>query len=389
MIKKKILFIFKQPYHWNPDIIDKFSNYFEVESINISEFDKESFSEIVSKINNLIKTKNIEITVFDVDYFKFLNLFFIQEIICKKKILITGDDVENHEMNSITASGCDIVLTHDPLSVLKFREKGFESYHVHFDSGKTPDNYDTKKEIDVLYFGILNSDRNEFLDYIKKQNINLKNVGHISDENRLKDEDLFKLIQKSKIVINFSKTRSDFIRSYTSKNLYKFHYMFKGRLALVGLNGAACVSEYSPGQEILFKKDEVPYFFTKEECVDILKKLLNDEKLLNEYTKKFTTKAHNLFEEKKNILPIYNALQKSNSDKVQIFKLPYWYLRISAKQITVRNISIFKPKVLVSNLNNIFKILKKSNILEKILILIEYLLNIIWYTFKGLLNKKK
>ena len=113
------------------------------------------------------------------------------------------------------------------------------------------------------------------------------------------------------------------------------------------------------------------------------------EKLLNEYTKKFTTKAHNLFEEKKNILPIYNALQKSNSDKVQLFKLPYWYLRISAKQITVRNISIFKPKVLVSNLNNIFKILKKSNILEKILILIEYLLNIIWYTFKGLLNKKK
>ena len=78
MIKKKILFIFKQPYHWNPDIIDKFSNYFEVESINISEFDKESFSEIVSKINNLIKTKSIEITVFDVDYFKFLNHIFSQ-----------------------------------------------------------------------------------------------------------------------------------------------------------------------------------------------------------------------------------------------------------------------------------------------------------------------
>ena len=77
MIKKKILFIFKQPYHWNPDIIEKFYNYFEVKSINISEFDKESFSEIVSKINYLIKTKNIEITVFDVDYFKFLNLFFI------------------------------------------------------------------------------------------------------------------------------------------------------------------------------------------------------------------------------------------------------------------------------------------------------------------------
>ena len=60
------------------------------------------------------------------DYFKFTNLFFIEKINCNKKVLITGDDVENHEMNSITASSCDIVLTHDPLSVLKFREKGLK-----------------------------------------------------------------------------------------------------------------------------------------------------------------------------------------------------------------------------------------------------------------------
>ena len=50
--------------------------------------------------------------------------------------------------------------------------------------------------------------------------------------------------------------------------------MFKGRVALAGLYGAACVSEYSPGQEILFGEDEVPHFYTKQECVKILKKLL-------------------------------------------------------------------------------------------------------------------
>ena len=65
-------------------------------------------------------------------------------------------------MNSITASLCDIVLTHDPLSVLKFREKGSETYQIHFDNGKITNNPMVKKEIDVLYFEILNTKEKNF-----------------------------------------------------------------------------------------------------------------------------------------------------------------------------------------------------------------------------------
>ena len=64
--------------------------------------------------------------------------------------------------------------------------------------------------------------------------------------------------------------------------------MFKGKIIVAGLKGAACVAEYSPGTELLFSKDEVPTFFTKEECVKILKKLLNNKELLEKYTNKFT-----------------------------------------------------------------------------------------------------
>ena len=39
-----------------------------------------------------------------------------------------------------------------------------------------------------------------------------------------------------------------------------------------GMIGTACVSEYSPDQEIIFKEDELQTFFTKEECVKILRK---------------------------------------------------------------------------------------------------------------------
>jgi len=118
-MKNKVLAIFKYHRPWNTDVVNSFSNFYEIQSLQINDYKNKNFSEIINDINNIIKSKNIEIVIFDVDYFKFINLFFIQKISCKKKILITGDDFELHEMNAITASSCDIVLTGCPLSKLK------------------------------------------------------------------------------------------------------------------------------------------------------------------------------------------------------------------------------------------------------------------------------
>ena len=54
------------------------------------------------------------------------------------------------------------------------------------------------------------------------------------------------------------------VANNTSEDIYKFYYQIKGRVIMSGLCGTLCVSEYSPGQEILFSKDEVPTFHTKE-----------------------------------------------------------------------------------------------------------------------------
>ena len=91
----KLLIIFKYPRgNWNPPVINKFSNFYETEHVYISDYKNKNFIEIINDINNLIESKNIDIVVFDVDYFKFINFFFINKIDCKKKILITGDDSE-------------------------------------------------------------------------------------------------------------------------------------------------------------------------------------------------------------------------------------------------------------------------------------------------------
>ena len=389
-MKKKVLIVFKYlRANWNPYVIKKFSNYYETEHLYISEYKNKNFTEIVADINNLIEQKNIQIVVFDVDYFKFINFFFIKKINSEIKILITGDDSELHEINSITASACDLVLSNCPLSVLKYKEKGYQAYQIHFDNGEIGKNKLIKKEFDVLFFGNITPDRKEFLNYIENEGINLKNIGFESGGG-LPIEELLKFISKSKIVLNLSKSRTiKSVKSYTSENIYKFLYTFKGRIIIAGLNGAACVSEYSPGQELVFTDDEVPTFFTKEECVTILKKLLNDNELLAKYTTSFNSKVENLFEDRKNFLPIFNAIEKIEKRKVKLFNIPYWYLRISAKNILLRNIKLLNIIKSIYQFHIIFSITKNSNIFIKLLVILESTINIFWYSLLFTLKSKK
>ena len=275
-MKNKVLIIFKYTHpHWNVPVINQFSYYYNTEHIYLSDYKNKNFTELVNIINSIIKSKNIEITVFDADYFRFVNFFFIEKIKSKKKVLITGDDFELHELNSITASACDVVLSHCPLSVLKYKEKGYEAYNIQFEYDPKDklinQDYKNKKEIDVLFFGNLTSDRSEILSFIKEQGIALKNIGYETEDTGVTDEELSKLISKTKIILDLSKSRSSTksVKNYSSENIYKFYYQFKARINRAGLNNVACVAEYSPGLELLYSKDEVPSFFTKEECVSI------------------------------------------------------------------------------------------------------------------------
>ena len=386
-MKKKVLIIFKYPHAWNEHVINRFLIYYDTEFLYISNFKNKNFTEIVEHINNLIKLKNIEIVVFDVDYFKFINFFFIKKINSKIKIFITGDDFEFHEFHSVTASACDLVLSQCPLSVLKYKEKGCEAYLSNMEFSNISNNNNYKKEIDVLFYGHITPERRNILNYIVKEGINLKNIGHEGNVTGLPKDELLKLISKSKIVLELSKSRTSFVKNYASESIYKFYYLYKGKIIVAGLKGAACVAEYSPGTELLFSKDEVATFFTKEECVKILKKLLNNKELLEKYTNKFTSKVYNLYEDKKNFEPIYKAIEKPNHRRIELIKIPYWYLRISAKQILLRNLKLSNLIKAIFQFRIIFKIIKNSSLLTKLLIVSESVINTLWYsiiyTFKS------
>ena len=142
-------------------------------------------------------------------------------------------------------------------------------------------------------------------------------------------------------------------------------------------------------EEILFNNDEIPTFFSKEECVEILNKLLKDDELLAKYTNKFSSRTRELFEDKKNFEPIYKAIGKLNNRKVKLIKIPYWYLRIAAKQILLRNIKLSSLIKTILQFKIIFAIIKKSNLFVKLLIIFESIVNTLWYSLTLTIKTKK
>ena len=387
IMKKKCLLIFKWPIPTQKFLINKFSKFYETEHLFISDFKNKNFSEIIDEINNFIELKNIKIVFFDVDFIKFINLFFIKKINNVKKVLMTFDDLVLHEMNAITANACDLVLSSCPLSVKKYEEKGYETFCMPCEGdGNILKNYNLKKEIDVLFFGDLTSDRKEFVDFIAESAISIKTVGY--DTKFVSDEELAKLISKSKIVLNLSRTKGGSVINYVSEDVYKFFYQLKGRVIMSGLCGTLCISEYSPGQELMFYGNQFPTFYTREECVKILKNILSDKKLLAEYTTRFCSKILEQCEDKNNFELIYHEIEKKNHRKVKLIKIPYWYRRISAKQAIVRNIKLSKLIKTIFQINVIFPIIKNSSFLTKLLIVFETIINIFWYSFTASLKKR-
>jgi len=381
-MKKKVLILFKYPWHWNKFMINKISKFYDVEHLYVDNIKDKNFSEITEEINNFIKSKKIEIVFFDVDYFRFINFYFIEKIKNVKKILMTFDDYELHEINSLTAFACDLVLSFCPLSVLKYKEKGFQAHQMILEGdGNIFKNHNKKKEIDVLFFGGLSSDRENFLDFIKKNGVSVVTVGKESG-NFVSDEELSKIISRSKIVLNLSKSTWGAVRNYPSDKLYEYYYQFKGRVVIAGLCGTACVSEFFPTCDLLFGKNTVPTFYSKEECLNILKKILSDKNILDSHTSKLSSICQNLYEDKKNFRPIFNAIENLKIQKPSFIQIPYWYQRICAKMIILRNIKGTNFFKIFFNFKDILPVIRKMNIITKSMIIIETIINIFWYTLK-------
>jgi len=329
-----ILFLFKDRRWPQEFIINKFSHCYKTEKIFISDIIEKSNREIIKLINQTIKNNNISTIIFEGDHISIFNFNFISSIKGVKKGILLFDDFMYHDINSITAKACNFVLTGCPHSSLKFKKLGYKSLFIPMESdGNIFKKYNNiKKNIDVLFFGNLNNYRKNYIDYIRNSGISLKTVS-IKDKKKPNHEDLVKLINESKIVINFS--RAEFLKKkYFRSRIHKNYYQFKGRLYQTGLCGTACVTEYSESHSLIFNENELISFKTKEECINVLKKMLSNKNSLEFYANNFYKKCLEL-EDTNYIKKIKNLIDSVKLDEIDfkvINKFPFWYKFMFVKQ---------------------------------------------------------
>ncbi len=286
-----------------------------------------SKKQIIKRINEIIKNHNINFGFFQGDYLSLIDYDFITKINLKKKYLYLTDDFDMHEVNTLTALACDGIISACPISVFKYKEKNLNAYFaLHESNERIYKNLDIQKDIDVIFFGALKANRIEYINRLKENKINLKIVGPANNNGALiSNEELNQLINRSKIVLNFSSTGNK--NKFYSHKTFAFNYLIlKGRVMISGLCGSLCISEYAPAHKLIFKESVLPEFKDAEEMVTKIKYFLSDKNVLKNQTEKFV-KECKIYSDGVYMNNLFKKLT-STSHRKKVNKFPFWYTRI-------------------------------------------------------------
>ena len=374
--KESILIIFSERKKETPNTFffeKKFSLEYETKLLYLTDFYHKSNISIANHLNEIIKNENITVVLFQGDGLSVIDINFINLINNKvKKGLLIWDDKMYHYTNRITASACDFVLSGCPISVIKFLELGYKAFFLPVEAnGAVFKDLKEKKIYDVLFFGRQKNNRAEVISYLKDNKVKVYECGPY-DEISNTFEKLNKLINQSKIVVNFTQ-QDNTIYKYNPLSNFKFNFDLKGRSYFTGLSGTLCVSEYNPSAELLFINNEMPFFKTKQECFEIIKDLLSNNTKLEEATNRYKKKClefedSNYMKETKKFID--NIQKHRESIKIQV---PYWYEYIYFKKSTLIR---FKRNIFFSFFTQVFENLFISKYKNKGIIPVIFLLTL-------------
>jgi hypothetical protein len=361
-------------------VYDNVSLFFIDENLNYSKH------EIIQKINSIINEKNIFSVYFQGDYLSLINHHFINKINCEKKFLMVTDDFDTHEVNSINSLAVNSVIATDPIDVYNYKTKSLNA-EFWFLEGSKKIFYNTHEEkiYDVIFFGALKADRKEYLDFLISKKINVKII-EPSKYGFLQVEEIVTYINKSKIVLNFSKAGKK--NKFYSHKTYPFeYYNIKGRIMMSALCDTFCLSENSPSLKIIYENNQIPTFKNKEEMYEKINFLLNNEKDFEKIKLNFINKLKKY--EDSIYFPILHKKIVEQNNRKKVDNLPLWYLRIyfiKSYKMYGKTVN-FMPfiKTISNNINECFAYNKQA----AFFLIPEGILYFIYISCKILLNKIK
>jgi len=136
-------------------------------------------------------------------------------------------------------------------------------------------NLSINRDIDVSFVGDINkSNRREYIEYLKDNNIHVEVYGKNSDKGIISFDKMIEIFNRTKINLNF--TSYDF-KAHQSKAINQRIKQSKGRPIEIALCNGFCLSEEASGIKHMFKLDEeTDIFMSKEELVEKIKYYLKN-----------------------------------------------------------------------------------------------------------------
>lgn len=329
------LIVYKFPQRWHWHLEKKLSQAFRIHRLYAREALLESGSVgLVKEINDIVQKTSAKIVMFDTDYFAAVDADVIRSVSPGAiRVLMTFDDLVLHDHNAITASACDLVFTSDPVSALRYREKGIDAEYMTLEASK--DVYtakDLRRDIDILFFGSLKkADRKLYVDYLVNHGLEVCVIG--GEHGEVSMEELVDYINRSKIVLNLSKTGAIPDALYGQTHYSHTYYQLKGRVIEAGLCATPCLSEYAPSLELLFTESEVPMFRTPEECFAKATELLKSETLRLGYASRLHDKVMRCYEDSAQMPLLLEAVSRARRCDMSTGTVPvnYWRSAFGAR----------------------------------------------------------
>ena len=342
--KPNALFLSKFQSRWECFIVNKFSHEFNVSILYLSDLIRlNGYKKTLSIVNQYITLNKINVVLIDVEFYPEIDFKFIRDISNSVvKVSLFFDDLLMHDFNSITAAYSDLILTADPISVLRYREKGFSAEYIALEADQSIF-YERAgaKDIDVLFDGtMVKADRKEYINYLRANGVA---VTVIEERNNfISFNELGSIISRTKVMINFSKTHHTLsssidVKSRPVEEYFSYLLQLKGRLIMSGLCKTACISEYAPALSLLFSEDEIPTFSTFKECLDLINLLLEDETRLAYHAEKLHSKVLAEYEDQAYLKKLLPKICKRGPFLFPLKPLPYWYMKRVA-QARVRHL---------------------------------------------------
>ena len=359
----------KSPRRWSEHLKRKLSLSYKLICVDAYAIILCSSYRILSEeLNRIIDDSSATVVFFSIDYFYGIDVEFISGINQSvQKVLVTFDDLSLHSFNSITATSCDLVLTADPLSRLKYIEKGIDAVYFPLESSKTIyRNLGREKKTDVLFFGNTKlADRQYYIDYLRKRGLKINVYGEVTSY--LDESELVQKICESHIVLNFSETGL-LEKEQVQESHHRYLWQVKGRIIEVGLCRTVCVSEYAPGLELLYSDAELPTFRTPEECYILLENLLSDDEAREEIANRIYRKTLSEYEDIPIMSGVEKALSKQGQRGTHLIATPYWYRRLRLR-VRVQHLTGKGREKIYEIHNEVFRSNERRNYLNLMLLI--------------------